>query len=153
MQDIPCLKILLSTSSTSYREIFRIEQFECRDFFEVFRIRIRILLGQRIRILCPDPGRSKLAPKKERRNFMFEESEWPCRDLIRHAMYDGFLSKKNSNNKFCLLFFIINIGQRIRIGSILSNRLDPDPDSAKYWIRIQWIRMRNTGFQCVLLIC
>jgi hypothetical protein len=47
-------------------------------------------------------------------------------------MYDGFLSKKNSNNKFCLLFFIINIGQRIRIGSILSNRLDPDPDSAKY---------------------
>jgi hypothetical protein len=38
-QDIPFLKILLSTS---YREIFSIEQYQCGDVFAVFRIRIQL---------------------------------------------------------------------------------------------------------------
>jgi hypothetical protein len=82
-EDIPCLKILLSTS---YREIFSIEKYECGDFFlQCFGSRFNWVSGSGFPIRIRIYAGKKWPPKKKfKETSCFKSLNHLCRDLIRH---------------------------------------------------------------------
>ncbi len=83
----------------------------------------------------PDPGRSELAPQKGKKG----ETCLKSLNVLSRSLRRNF----PIINFYYFFSQYILVWIRIRIGSVLSNRLDPDPDSAKYLD--QCIRIRNTA--------